>query len=729
MKSHVYCLLFSSALAIVSFVHAQSPEAQLIAVLKSDAPQQKKGEACIDLAKLGTTESVAPLAALLGDDKLSHMARYGLETIADPAVDEALHAALGHLQGRLLVGVIQSIGVRRDSAAVEPLAKMLVGADAEVASAAAASLGKIGSPTAVAALKQALGKVPAVAEGLLRCAEAAPTPEQKAALYDFVRAAQVPPHVKVAATRGAILARGKLGVPLLLEQLRGDDAVLFSAALRVGLELPGAEVAQALSTELGKLPADRQGRLIAVLAERGDQAAVPALLDLARRGTPEVRLAAISAVARLGNVSAVPVLAELASADDAEVAKAVLAALAGFSGPQVNATIVALTNKPDAKSRLMGVELIGRRRITEAVPEVLRLAGDADPQVSASSLKVLGELGGVKEIPALLGLLQKTTLTDAAADALSSVCSRQSVCAPGSLVIKKAVYGALPDGPSKEVTAQVAEIVKSGQSIIDISNSTFGDAAPGKVKRFQVDYAVNGVKRSATADENASLRLNLDSGLEASPAVSEPLLAAYAQTQGAPKRALLRVLCVVGGAKALAAVRAATGDADAELKEAALRALCDWPSAEAIPDLEKCVQAPPTPKFKILALRGYVRLVSSQEMEADKKTAALKQAFGWADRDEERRLALASFSTVPAVDALTFASSFLENASLKDEACQAAVAISEILVVSHPEQVADVLKKVVKVSGKEAVLKRARKCLGQVKKANEQANSKAKGKQ
>ena len=721
MKSHVCCLLFSSALAVASFVHAQSPEAQLIAVLKSDAPQQKKGEACIDLAKLGTKEAVVSLAALLGDDKLSHMARYGLETIADPSVDEALRAALGQLQGRLLIGVIQSIGVRRDAAAVEPLAKLLAGGDEAVAAAAATSLGKIGTPAAVGALKPALGKVPAAAEGLLRCAEAAPTPEQRVALYDVIRAAQVPPQVKVAATRGAILARGTAGVPLLLEQLRGDDAVLFSAALRVGLELPGAEVAQALATELGKLPADRQGRLIAVLAERGDQASVPALLDLARRGSPAVRMAAISAVARLGNVAAVPVLAELASADEAEVAKAALAALAGFSGPEVNATIVALTNKPDAKSRLMGVELIGRRRITEAVPEVLRLAGDPDPQVSAASLKVLGDLAGVKEIPALLGLLQKTTSTDAAADALASVCIRQSVCAPGSLVIKKAVYGALPDGPSKEVTAQVAEIVKSGQPVIEVSNATFGDAAPGKVKKFQVDYAVNGVRRSAAANENASLRLNLDAGAEASPAVIEPLLAAYAQTQGAPKRALLRVLCVVGGKKALAVVRAATGDADAELKEAALRALCDWPSAEAIPDLEKCMQAPPSPKFKILALRGYVRLVSSQEMAADKKTAALKQAFGWADRDEERRLALASFSTAPTADALIFVSSFLENGSLKDEACQAAVAIAENLVVSHPGQVAEVMKKVVKVSGKEAVLKRARKCLGQVKKAHEQA--------
>jgi len=717
MKTLTPCLLISACLTSAPYAFAQAPEAQLIAVLKSDAPQQQKAEACIDLAKLGTKASVAPLATLLGDDKLAHMARYGLENIPDPAVDEALRAALGQLKGKLLSGVIQSVGVRRDVTAAEPLAKLLGDADADVAASAAAALSRIGTPPAVAALKQALGKTPAAAEGLLRCAEAATEKDQAVELFDALRAAQVPPLVKLAATRGAILARGAAGVPLLLEQIRSDDAVLFGVALRVAQELPGAEVTRSLSAELGKLPDVKQGRLCVVLAERGDAAALPALLDRARSGTPEVRVAAIRALARLGNAAAVPALAELAGSDDPEVAKAALAALAGFSGPEVNATIVALLSKPDVKLRLMGVDLIGRRRITEAVPELLRLASDTDPQVSGACLKVLGELAGVKEIPALLGILKKTPATEAAADALSAVCARQSVSAPGSLVIRKAVYGALPDGPAKDVSAKVSEIVKSGQTIIDVSNTTFGDTAPGKVKTFQVDYAVNGVARSATANENASLRLDLGSSATVSPEVSEPLLAAYAQSQGAAKRALLRILCSVGGAKAFAVVRVAASDADADLREAALRALCDWPSPEALPDLEKLAQSAPTPKLKILALRGYIRLVASQETPAAAKVAALRQAFGWAGRDEERRLALAALASVPSAEALAFAATCLDNASLKDEACLATVTVAENLTSSQPAQVADVMKKVVKISANAAVLKRARKCLGQVKKA------------
>ena len=36
-----------------------------------------------------------PLAAMLADEKLCHMALYGLETIPDPSVDDALRDALG----------------------------------------------------------------------------------------------------------------------------------------------------------------------------------------------------------------------------------------------------------------------------------------------------------------------------------------------------------------------------------------------------------------------------------------------------------------------------------------------------------------------------------------------------------------------------------------------------------------------------------------------------------
>jgi len=196
---------------------------KLAAVLTSGAGQKEKADACRGLALIGSKDAVPALSALLADEKLSHMARYALEPIPDPAVDEALRGALGKLKGRPLVGVIGSIGVRRDAKAVEPLAKLLGDPDADVVRTAAKALGRIGTPEAGKLLLEKLaaapaadpkGTPPAVADACLSCAEAflaQGKPAEAAAIYERVAKADLPRHFRVAAAHGLILTRQPAG--------------------------------------------------------------------------------------------------------------------------------------------------------------------------------------------------------------------------------------------------------------------------------------------------------------------------------------------------------------------------------------------------------------------------------------------------------------------------------------------------------------------------------------
>ena len=112
-RTHVLTVIL---LAAAAPTFAQ--EAKLLAVLRSGATVEEKSAACRQLARIATKESVPTLAALLGDEKLSHMARYALEPIPDPSADEALRSALGNLHGGPRLGVIGSLGTRRDAKAV-----------------------------------------------------------------------------------------------------------------------------------------------------------------------------------------------------------------------------------------------------------------------------------------------------------------------------------------------------------------------------------------------------------------------------------------------------------------------------------------------------------------------------------------------------------------------------------------------------------------------------------
>ena len=84
----VALLLAGAARSPAQTVAAKEDQGKLIAVLKSnDASRKDKADACRQLAIIGTTDAIAPLAALLADEELSHMARYALEPLPDAEVD------------------------------------------------------------------------------------------------------------------------------------------------------------------------------------------------------------------------------------------------------------------------------------------------------------------------------------------------------------------------------------------------------------------------------------------------------------------------------------------------------------------------------------------------------------------------------------------------------------------------------------------------------------------
>lgn len=176
------------------------------------SPEFQKAKACVRIGELGAKEAIPALSALLGDEHLGVYARYGLEPIADLSADEALRAALSKLNGNALIGVINSIGKRKDAKASPALVKMIHGADADVARAAAAALGNIGGASSAQALQGALAKTKgmtrmAVADASLVCAErllAEGKRDQALTLYAFLSAPDVPKPVRLAAMHGII---------------------------------------------------------------------------------------------------------------------------------------------------------------------------------------------------------------------------------------------------------------------------------------------------------------------------------------------------------------------------------------------------------------------------------------------------------------------------------------------------------------------------------------------
>ncbi|MCP4616598.1 MAG: hypothetical protein GY844_09175, partial [Bradyrhizobium sp.] len=461
--------------------------------------------------------AVPTLAALLSDEKLSHMARYALEGIRDPSVDDALRDALGKVQGRPRLGVIGSLGARRDAKAVDALAALL---DVpHTAGAAARALGNIGTSAAAKALEGALSDASgssqtAICEGLLRCAEALAADGQSAAsqaIYDRLRGlADAPPQVRAAALRGAILARGKDGVPLLVEAIGGSDYALAAAAARAAMESPAPEIGDALLAELPKVSSERQGLLILTLADRGESRVLPAVLQAAQGSDAQLRILAFRALKRVGDASCVPALLGAAADGGDEVSQAAMESLESLQDKSVDDQLVKRLSDAQGKMRILLIELAGRRRTAAAAPELWLAADDTDPVVRARALAGLGAVIETAELPKLIARLaatkdeQEATALD---KALQEVCLRSE----DREAVAAQLAAALPsaDGPVKARILETLNVVGGTTSLETVAaagrsnNEEFRDAAFRVLGQWKsADAAPILLELHNTVDEN-----------------------------------------------------------------------------------------------------------------------------------------------------------------------------------------------------------------------------------
>ena len=458
-----------------------SPEKEkaLIAVLRSDAFPAEKAIVCKKLAIDGSSDAVPDLAKLLSDPQLSSWARIALEAIPGKDADEALRGAAESLDGKLLVGTINSIGFRRDAKAVEMLTKRLQDKNAEVASAAAGALGRIGDDAATLALRQALATAPAdvrsaIAEGCVLCAErlhVAGKSEAATEIYDEIRTADVPKQRVIEATRGAILARNQEGVPLLLKTLRSPDEKFFQIALSTIREFPGSEVDQAVAEELTSATAHRAALMVQAMADRTDTVVLAEVLKAASQGDKQVRISAIDALRRVGDQSCLTVLLKTANEDDANLANAARETLTGLPGMNVDAQIVARLAGAEGKSYALLLRLIGQRRI-EAVEDLVEALDDNDPAIRSAALFALGETVNLKRLSILISQVVSPKHPEDAAQAQQAL-KTASIRMPDRQQCTKKLVSAMNHSPStKSILLEMVGAVGGSNAL-----KTLADAA------------------------------------------------------------------------------------------------------------------------------------------------------------------------------------------------------------------------------------------------------------
>ncbi len=372
---------------------------------------------CRMLRRMGTEKSVAALAKLLADKRLSHMARFALQDLPSEKAGQALRTALATTRGETRIGVISSLGFRRDRQAVPALARLAGGTHQPTARAAVSTLGRIGGEAAAKTLQGT--RVPAAlaslkADAILMCADsmlAEGSPASAAVYYRKMAAPGNPTFIRLAAFRGLVLADKEKAVPAILPLMKDKNVELQRAVGKFITEMPGTAVTKSLADRLGTLDPGAQLVVLGALETRADKAAAPAVAKAVESTDADVRIAAVRTLATLGSAEHVDLLTKTAVAED-DVGNAATEALARLSGEGVAQNLIKMLDSPDAAIRAKALEIVTLRKEEAALPAAMKAASDADTKVRTAAYKALGAMAGAGELGQLVQMLVKAA-TDA----------------------------------------------------------------------------------------------------------------------------------------------------------------------------------------------------------------------------------------------------------------------------------------------------------------------------
>ena len=154
------------------------------------------------------------------------------------------------------------------------------------------------------------------------------------------------------------------------------------------------------------------------------------------------------------------------------------------------------------------------------------------------------------------------------------------------------------------------------------------------------------------------------------PGNAEAVIAKMGQYPGT---ILFGALGRIGGDAAKETLNKAVASQEADVRDAAIKALCNWPNAQAAENLYDLSQNDSLDKGqKIAALRAYIRVVSLPDDQigirasASDKLKWLQKAFDSATRIDEQKLVLSRLNAIRDVKSLDFALQYIDNQELAE---------------------------------------------------------------
>ena len=378
----------------------------------------------LQIERIGKAESVPALTKLFSaDDKhLRDYARRALEKNPDPSASDALLKELvSATESSWKIGLINSLGERKDVAAIPAIIKALNDSDPKVATAAVTALTHTATPTGIQALTDITTKPTSpvyvkAAQGLIDIAQQKAENKQTSdagKIFDSVYENTSKSSsdtlntagVRVAAINGIINCNPDKGATLIVNFIKDANPKIRTAAVAGARQSTSDAPAQALYKILSQLEPDTQVQVLGLIGDRRDLSAVNYVKEMLNNKETPVRLATIDTMSKIGDATCAESLFNLAVNGSGEEKTAAHKGLVNMSGATVEILINANSLSGNVQSRVEAINLLGERHVSDSAKNLLMIATDENEQVSSAAFKALAQVADASSIPSLVSLI------------------------------------------------------------------------------------------------------------------------------------------------------------------------------------------------------------------------------------------------------------------------------------------------------------------------------------
>lgn len=381
-------------------------EGQLLEQLHQASTRDEKSLLCRLLRRVGSSRSVSSLAAMLGNEEDSHMARFALASIPGDQATKAMRESLGNVPETVQAGLMASLAERGDEESLPLFVERLP------SEAAIQALGVLGTKEAARELESlrntanGIGESVVVDDALLKCAERLYAKGRRADARRLYVGAMGTDNV-IAAIQG-LAEINDLHAKAQVEKalVHPDEEVQFTA-LRAMIRMLGDDAGSTMLEYLPTAPLAQQAVIVDWLGATGNGAARGALSSLAISGHATLRQRAILALGSVGDASTVAVLLRLLKSDNDDLSRLAETSLIRLQSDDVRDALIAEFRENPSSSL---ISLLAARRERAALPELLAVCRGEERNLRGAALKAAGSLASSKELPAFVAMLSDSEM-------------------------------------------------------------------------------------------------------------------------------------------------------------------------------------------------------------------------------------------------------------------------------------------------------------------------------